>query len=228
MRLSIIIPAYNEEAFISKVLEKVFSIPSSIEREVIVVDDGSRDGTLQILGSLKPKYNFKLISHEKNLGKGAAIKSGIREALGTHMIIQDADLEYDPREIPKLLEKMDESVWAVYGSRPSRIVPERGAHYIMGAKLLTLTINLLYGAHLKDAYTGYKLFNLEKMNKETFLNLRSSGFEFEAEITCKILKNKGRIIEVPIEYTPRGKSHGKKINFKDAIRGFITTISSLW
>jgi len=226
--LSIIIPAYNEKEFIAKVLEKVFSIPSSIEREVIVVDDGSRDGTLQILGSLKPKYNFKLISHEKNLGKGAAIKSGIREALGTHMIIQDADLEYDPREIPKLLEKMDESVWAVYGSRPSRIVPERGAHYIMGAKLLTLTINLLYGAHLKDAYTGYKLFNLEKMNKETFLNLRSSGFEFEAEITCKILKNKGRIIEVPIEYTPRGKSHGKKINFKDAIRGFITTISSLW
>jgi len=226
--LSIIIPAYNEKEFIAKVLEKVFSIPSSIEREVIVVDDGSRDGTLQILGSLKPKYNFKLISHEKNLGKGAAIKSGIREALGTHMIIQDADLEYDPREIPKLLEKMDESVWAVYGSRPSRIVPERGAHYIMGAKLLTLTINLLYGAHLKDAYTGYKLFNLEKINKETFLNLRSSGFEFEAEITCKILKNKGRIIEVPIEYTPRGKSHGKKINFKDAIRGFITTISSLW
>ena len=226
--LSIIIPAYNEKEFIAKVLEKVFSIPSSIEREVIVVDDGSRDGTLQILGSLKPKYNFKLISHEKNLGKGAAIKSGIREALGTHMIIQDADLEYDPREIPKLLEKMDESVWAVYGSRPSRIVPERGAHYIMGAKLLTLTINLLYGAHLKDAYTGYKLFNLEKMNKETFLNLRSSGFEFEAEITCKILKNKGKIIEVPIEYTPRGKSHGKKINFKDAIRGFITTISSLW
>ena len=228
MMLSIIIPAYNEEAFIAKVLEKVFSIPSSIDKEVIVVDDGSRDGTLEILESLKLKYNFKLISHENNLGKGAAIKSGIREAQGTHTIIQDADLEYDPQEIPKLLKEMNEDVWAVYGRRPSRRAPERGVHYIVGAKLLTLTINLLYGAHLKDAYTGYKLFNLNKLNKETFLNLRSSGFEFEAEITCKILKSKGKIIEVPIEYTPRGKSEGKKINFKDAVRGFITTISSLW
>ena len=178
--LSIIIPAYNEEAFIAKVLEKVFSIPSSIDKEVIVVDDGSRDGTLEILESLKLKYNFKLISHENNLGKGAAIKSGIREAQGTHTIIQDADLEYDPQEIPKLLKEMNEDVWAVYGRRPSRRAPERGVHYIVGAKLLTLTINLLYGAHLKDAYTGYKLFNLEKINKETFLNLRSSGFEFES------------------------------------------------
>src|SRR3989344_3394816 len=136
MKLSVIIPVYNEEEFISKVLEKVFSIPSSIEWEVIVVDDGSRDGTLQILESLKSKHDFKLISHGRNLGKGSAIKSGIREALGTHMIIQDADLEYDPQEIPKLLEHMGEDVWTVYGSRPSRIVPERGVHYIMGAKLL--------------------------------------------------------------------------------------------
>jgi len=224
MKLSIIIPAYNEEDFIGTLIEKVFSVSFSCDKEVIVVNDCSTDNTQKILEKIKGKYNFKLLKHEKNFGKGKAIKTGLEEVTGNLVIIQDADLEYNPKDIPILLEKTNQDISAVYGNRGTTRWPKRGYHYVIGAKILTQTINLLYGSKLKDAYTGYKLFNLEKVDIDLLKNLKSSGFEFEAEITCKILKNRGKIVEVPINYIPRNKEEGKKIKFKDALLGLLTVI----
>jgi dolichol-phosphate mannosyltransferase len=221
-KISIIIPAHNEEKFIEKTLEKVMRTLLPWDTEIIVVNDGSTDETINILEKLSRKYSFRLINHDKNLGKGWAIKTGIKNSSGNYLLIQDADLEYDPKNIPALLSKMDEDISAVYGKRSAKVWPKRGIHYVLGAKLLTFAINALYGSKLEDSYTGYKLFNLEKVSKQMLENLESSGFEFEAEVTCKILKNKGKILEVPITYIPRSREEGKHIGAKDALIGLLT------
>ncbi len=222
MRLSIIIPAHNEEKFIEQTIDKIFRL--EIEKEVIIVNDGSTDNTQRILENLKNKYNFKLIKCEKNSGKGKAINNGLLEVTGDFLVIQDADLEYDPKDIPKLLEKIDENASAVYGNRGVKRWPKRGYYYVLGAKILSITINLLFGSKLKDVYTGYKLFNLKRVDLNMLKDLHSTGFEFEAEITCKILKSGGKILEIPITYIPRNKEEGKHIGLKDAFAGFFTII----
>jgi dolichol-phosphate mannosyltransferase len=223
MKLSIIIPVHNEEKFIQETLSKVFGVALECEKEVIVVNDGSTDGTAQILKEVAKKYDFKLMTHGTNRGKGSAIKTGLELATGDAIIVQDADLEYDPKNIPALLAKLDPSIWAVYGRRSGKVWPERGLHYILGAKLLTWAINTLYDSSLHDTYTGYKLFNLEKV-LELLRSLKSTGFEFEAEITCKILKAGGEIIETPIDYIPRSVAEGKHIGWLDGVKGLLTII----
>ena len=222
MKLSIIIPVFNEEKFIKEIIERVFGAPIKDEKEIIVINDGSTDNTKNILENLINNYNFKLINHEHNLGKGSAIKTGLSIVTGDLIIIQDADLEYDPKDIPLLLSQMSKNISAVYGKRGlknwSRL------HYALGAKLLTILINILFHANLHDTYTCYKLFNLNKISLGLLKNLTSSGFEFEAEITCKILKSGGKISETPIHYFPRSKKEGKHIGFKDFIKGFVIII----
>jgi len=222
MKLSVIIPCHNEEKYIEKVLTDVNSLELPCEKEIIAINDGSDDNTKALLKKLKGGVNFKLLEHNKNLGKGTAIKTGLGITTGDLIIIQDADLEYDPADIPFLLKKMEGDVWAVYGNRGIKRWPKRGFHYMLGAKALTFLVNFIYRSNLHDVYTGYKLFNLNKTGKELFKNIKSSGFEFEAEITCKILEIQGKIIEVPINYTPRNKAEGKHIGLRDAFKGFFT------
>lgn len=223
MKLSIIIPVNNEDKYIEETLKKVSGVTLPYEKEIIVINDGSTDNTKKILEEIKNKYNFKLLHHLKNLGKGQAIKTGLQEVTGEILIIQDADLEYDPSDIPNLIKKI-QNVSAVYGNRGIKKLPKRGYRYILGAKILTNVINLLFSSKLKDVYTGYKLFNLKKIDINLLENLKSTGFEFEAEVTCKILKSGGKIIEIPISYTPRNKKEGKKIKFKDSIKGLLTIL----
>jgi dolichol-phosphate mannosyltransferase len=227
MTLSIIIPAHNEESFIEQTIKKVYELNIPYEKEVIVINDGSNDKTEEILNNIWHKYKFKIVKNSKNLGKGASIKNGLELITGKFLIIQDADGEYDPEDIPSLLKHMSNEIGAIYGDRGTKKWPKRGYHYVLGAKILTVFINLIYGSKLKDVYTGYKLFNLNKIDLNLLKNLKSTGFEFEAEVTCKILKNKNIIIEIPINYIPRNKEEGKHIGFKDAIIGFWTILKNI-
>ena len=224
--LSILIPAHNEEMFIEETLQRVVAFSLGCEKEIIVINDGSTDNTGEVLRRLKNDFDFKLIEYKNNKGKGSAIKSGLDLVTGDLAIIQDADLEYNPAEIPKLLNAMSADVALVCGQRSSKVWPERGRHYVLGAKALTTFINILYGAKLRDAYTGYKLFNLKNVDINFLKNLESSGFEFEAEVLCKIFKNSGKVVEVPINYKPRSKKEGKKISFMDAVKGAIMTVKT--
>lgn len=230
MILSIIIPVFNEKKTIRPILEKVSKVqlPSSISREIIVVDDCSTDGTSQILKNEK-KIRFKYIKHNENLGKGAAIRSGFENAKRDIIIIQDADLEYDPNDYNKLLEPMlKKGAKVVYGTRlinyPLRfwgkektVLP---AHLIAN-KFLTFLTNKLYGCNLTDMETGYKLFRREVLDS---LVIKSNQFDFEAEITAKIIKKGFEVIEVPISVIPRTYKEGKKIGWIDGIIAIWTLL----
>lgn len=223
MKLSILIPAHNEETTIEQVLRQVENINiGQWEKEVIVINDGSSDRTAEVLQGIN-FTNLKIIHHKTNYGKGAAIKTGLKEVTGDYVIIQDADLEYDPRDIPKLLSLIfhNQQSLAVFGARGAKSYPERGFHYVIGAKALTLTFNLLFGVWLTDLYTGYKLVPAKAMKS---MNLQSTGFEFEAEISAKLRKMGIKIKEVPINYKPRNKEQGKHIRAKDALVGWWAII----
>ena len=222
MQLSVIIPVLNEEATIKTILSKVIDLKDIYE--VIVVNDGSTDKTLEILKGLKKsaKYNqkLKIFSHKTNLGKGSAIRTGIKQAKGDFVIIQDADLEYDPNEFTKLTSIITKDK-AVYGSR----IMGKGKHaYLrtyLGNIAITTFCNILFGSKLTDSYTCYKLIPSRIFKS---LNLKSTGFEIEAEITAKLLKKKVKIDEVAINYHPRSYEKGKKIKAKDAIIGALKLI----
>ncbi|MDP2926823.1 MAG: glycosyltransferase family 2 protein [bacterium] len=224
-KLSIIIPVFNEEKTIEKVLEKVLTQGiGDWEKEVIVVDDDSSDGTAQ---KLEPFFErVRVFKHGRNQGKGAALRTGFSAAQGQAIIIQDADLEYDPADWPRLLKTLEENpeLSAVYGSR--ELNPERRGYwpYVLGVRFLTFLINLLFGSQLTDAYTGYKLFRGEAIKS---INLESHGFEIEAEITVRLLKSGRQIKEAPISYRPRSFAEGKKIHAKDGLIG-IWTILKYW
>jgi len=218
MKLSIIIPVFNEEKTIARVIEKVSTIKiPGVEIETIVVDDGSSDSTAVKVKNEKNKTkNFTFIQHEKNSGKGAAVKTGIERAGGDYIIIQDADLEYNPDDIPRLFTHLDGSRVAVYGTRLQRLPhlskEERRlqflAHYF-GNRFLSLMTSALYGQWITDMETCYKLFPRSKVKDITF---RSKRFDFEPEITAKLMKKGLKIIEVPIRANPRGYDEGKKLN----------------
>ena len=173
---------------------------------------------------IKEKFNFIYKKHSKNIGKGAAIRTGLKLATGDLIIIQDADLEYNPNNYKDLLNALSEEVAAVYGSRNINPKKRGYAHFVLGVKILTGVINLLFGSKLTDSYTCYKLFRASLSNS---ISLESYGFEIEAEITAKILKKRMVIKEVPIEYFPRKFFQGKKIRFRDGLIG-LWTIFKYW
>ena len=228
MKLSIIIPVYNEEQTTKELLGRVIKVrlPKLIKKEIIIIDDGSTDSSsseIRSATSADEIRNLKIFSHAKNLGKGAAIQTGLSYATGDLIIIQDADLEYDPNDYTRLLEPiLNKRAKIVYGSRlityPLRfwgsnktVLPMN----LIANKILVFLTNLLYGSNLTDMETCYKLFPKDILKR---IDIKSRGFDFEPEITAKILKNGLNIYEVPITTIPRTYKEGKKITWKD---GFI-------
>jgi glycosyltransferase involved in cell wall biosynthesis len=215
MKLSIVIPVYNEKNTIEELIRRVQEVDVSLNKEIIIVDDGSNDGTPEILKSLK-QLDIKVVYHNTNQGKGAALHTGFSEAEGDIILVQDADLEYDPKEYPKLLEPiLDGRADAVYGSRflggPHRVL--YFWHYI-GNRFLTALSNMLSNLNLSDMETCYKVFKKDILDRIT---LKSKRFGFEPEITLKLAKLKARIYEVPISYSGRDYSEGKKIGWRDGL-----------
>lgn len=220
LTLSIIIPVFNEKKFIRKVLDIVKSVKiGSIRKEIIIVDDYSTDGTRDILKKLK---GYRIFYHDKNMGKGAAVRTGLAHATGDIILIQDADLEYDPHDYPKLLKPiLDGKTKVVYGSRFMDKHRPRYFLYYLGNVSLTIATNLIYGCKMTDMWTCYKVFMREVAQK---LRLRSNRFNFDPEITAKILKNGYRIYEVPIRYECRDFKEGKKISWRDGIKALFALV----
>jgi glycosyltransferase involved in cell wall biosynthesis len=220
MLLSIVIPAYNEENFLPEVLRRVKEAP--YDKEIIVVDDASSDGTRRFLEGLEDD-GIKVILHQKNAGKGAAVRSGIAIATGEVIVIQDADLEYDPKDYPVLLAPILEGkADVVYGSRflggPHRVFYFR--HYV-GNKIVTLLSNIFSDLNLTDMETGYKAFAREALDGIT---IESNRFGFEPEITAKVARKGCRVYEVPISYHGRSYREGKKITWKDGVKALFTIV----
>lgn len=213
MNVTVLIPAYNEKGTIREIIRRVES--TGLAKEILVVDDGSTDGTCEILSELVRGGSIRLICHSHNQGKGAAIRTGIQNAAQDVVIIQDSDLEYNPRDYPVLLAPIEEGIAdVVYGSRFLGGARRPVFFWNMVAnKLLTFITNILYNNILSDMETGYKVFRLDKIKG---IRLRSQRFDFEPEFTAKILKRRIRIYEVPISFNPRDYSEGKKIKLKDA------------
>lgn len=222
--LSIVIPVFNELKTAEAIIQKVQNIKlPGIKKQLIVVDDGSTDGTREILKKLAKKKNgFTLILQDKNGGKGSAIRAGLAAVSGDYVVIQDADLEYDPADYPALLKPiLLGHADVVYGSR--FLGTHRSFLFLnyVANKILNLVTNLLYNSTLTDMETCYKMFRAEAIKK---LKLRSKGFEIEPEITAKILKNKCRVYEVPISFYGRGYEEGKKIKAIDGVKALWALI----
>jgi len=223
LKVTILVPVYNEEKTLMSVLSEIEKL--QIDKEIIVINDGSTDGTKEILGSLQNK-DIRVIHHSENLGKGKAIQTGLRYSTGDVVAIQDADLEYRPSQIVELLKEFENpDVDAVYGSRFLKKNPNLYKRYLLGNKFLTFLINLFYGSSYTDSYTCYKLIKRDVFQK---LSLESSRFEIEAEISIKLKKIGARVLEIPIDYSPRTIEEGKKIGFKDALRGILTIIKFIF
>lgn len=228
MKLSIIIPVFNEEKTILQIVEKVKKVDFPVEREIIIVDDGSTDSTFSKIEHQKSE--IKILKHDINRGKGEAVRTGIKNATGDYIVIQDADLEYDPNQIKDLLKPiLEKKAEVVYGTRlarfPNLFKEERTARFLLhyfGNRFLSFLTSVLYGQWITDMETCYKLFPKKAVEK---MHLRARGFEFEPEITSKLLKADYKIIEIPIETNPRGLDEGKKLNtIKDGTKAFLTLI----
>jgi len=237
--LSVVMPVYNEIATIKQILARVQAV--NIDKEIIIVDDGSTDGTREFLTELASGADFhvppsmedtaeplqifdpiRIFFQKKNYGKGAALRRGFQKARGEIVVIQDADLELDPQEYPKLIEPIELGLAdVVYGSRflgrPRQDVSF--AHYV-GNKLMTVSSNMLTGMKLTDVWTGYKVFRREVLQT---IDIREKRFGFEPEITAKIAKHGCRVREVPVSYSCRARADGKKISWKDGFRGMWCT-----
>lgn len=224
MKLSIIIPAYNEEKTLKRVVDEVETALKSIDKEIIIVNDASKDETPEIINRLKKKYkNIKSFSHERNMGKGASIRTGIKNISGDLVIIQDSDLEYDPKDIIRLLNyRKMKNYEVVYGSR---ILNKKNRYsyysYLLGNILLNKATNFLYNAKITDMETCYKLIPAKAIKK---IKLIANGFDMEPEITAKLSLMGYKIKEIPISYYPRSKKEGKKIRWRDGVIALYTLL----
>jgi len=223
MKLSIIMPVFNECGTLREILRQVRAVDlPGIQKEILVVDDGSTDGSREILAEEAGTADLQIFHHDTNRGKGAAIRTAIEHATGDMILIQDADLEYDPRDYPRLIQPIIEGrVTVVYGSR--FLGPRKAMLFwhMLGNKLLTLTTNILYNTILSDMETCYKCFRTDVVKD---IPLRAKRFEFEPEVTAKVLKRGHRIFEVPISYYGREYHEGKKISWRDAPLAFWTLL----
>ncbi len=221
LTLSVIIPCFNEEATLENIIDRVKAV--GVANEIIIVDDGSTDRSREILRSLEGDPLLRIIFHERNQGKGAALRTGFAAAKCDVVLIQDADLEYDPRDYPALLRPIQEGISkVVYGSR-FRGGPSKTMFFwnMVANRSLTLMTNILYNTILTDMETCYKVFRREVVQQ---IPLRARGFEFEPEITAKVLKRGHRIYEVPISYNGREWEEGKKIKWYDAPKAAWTLL----
>lgn len=226
-KLSIVIPVYNEKNTIISVLEKVNKIKiDNIDIEIIVVDDCSTDGTREILKKNGSKYADKILYHEINQGKGGALKTGFSEITGDVAIVQDADFEYDPNEIPSVvLPIFENKADVVYGSRFLNGEYKGYKKNQYGNKILNRIFNIIYGVKLTDVETCYKAFKSDFIKN---IDINEKRFGFEPEITSKVVRAKLKIIEVPISYKPRTIEEGKKIRLKDGLRAVYCVIKYRW
>src|SRR5580658_5013246 len=207
--VSVIVPVYNEIAHVDELLQAIHASP--VKKEIVIVDDGSTDGTREKLRTMPLANDVTVVFHEKNCGKGAAIRTALQYARGEYVLIQDSDLEYDPQDYPALLRPLEQNqANAVYGVRPDR--PERGLRFFLGAKLLTHLTYLLYGAGSHDEATCYKVFRRSLIAQ---IPLECRRFEFCPEVTAKLCRMDEKIAEVPIAYAPRSAGEGKKIRHSD-------------
>ncbi len=217
--LSVLIPALNEGRTLSQILDAVLASP--VDLEVVLVDDGSTDGTWEVMearAAADPRV--QAIRHDRNRGKGGAIRTALQHAHGEVVLIQDADLEYDPAEYPRLLEPiMEERATVVYGSRAFSSHTAYSFWYVIGNRLVTLATNILYNCYLSDMETGYKVL---PRDLALALDLKARGFELEPEITAKILRSGHRIYEVPVSYAARSRAEGKKLTAMDGLRALMT------
>jgi glycosyltransferase involved in cell wall biosynthesis len=220
-RLSVVIPVYNERDTIEELLKRVQAV--DVDKEIVVVDDGSTDGTRDLLQGLRGDGAVRVVLQPRNQGKGAALRRGFEEARGEIVLVQDADLEYDPAEYPRLLEPIERGVAdVVFGSRflggPHRVL--FFWHYV-GNRALTTLSNMLTNLNLSDVWTCYKVFRAEVLSS---IRLRENRFGFEAEVTAKVARGRWRIYEVPISYYGRTYAEGKKITWRDGVTGIWCTV----
>jgi glycosyltransferase involved in cell wall biosynthesis len=214
VKLSILMPVYNEEERIADALKQALSVDYPCEIEMVVVDDGSRDGTADALAGIDDA-RVRVITHRRNAGKGAAIKTAVNSAEGEYMVILDADLEYDPQDIPKLLAPvLDGGAKVVYGNRTFGSHSAYSFWYVMGNKAVTTAANVLFNSYIGDLETCFKLMPVALYRS---LDVRSRGFGMEAEVTGKLLRRRIRPYEVPISYRARNREEGKKITWKDGV-----------
>lgn len=220
-KLSIIMPVYNERDTVESVIDMVLGAPLTLEKELIVVDDGSTDGTRDVLRGLK-KSGMKVVLQDRNQGKGAAIRRGLPEATGDIVIIQDADTEYDPKDYQKLVDPiLSGEASVVYGSRQLGDNTFSYRSFYFGGLFLSWLTNLLYGSKITDEPTCYKVFRKDVIDS---IELKCKRFEFCPEVTAKVLRKGIRIVERPIAYYPRSIAEGKKIRWQDGVEAILTLI----
>ncbi|MBI5476765.1 MAG: glycosyltransferase family 2 protein [Ignavibacteriales bacterium] len=221
MKLSVIIPVYNEERSLKQLLDKVLNV--KLEKEIIIIDDYSTDNSRKIIEEYSKHSDIKTVFHKKNSGKGKAIRSGIEHITGDVVIIQDADLEYEPEDYPKLIQPIiDGKTNVVYGSRELGTTHQHSYFsFYIGGKFLSWLTNILYESNITDEPTCYKVFKADLLKS---VNLKCERFEFCPEVTAKVLKRGEQIVELPIHYYPRTKNEGKKIKWKDGIEAIWTLL----
>jgi len=222
MLLSIVIPVYNEEKTLPLIIKKIDELPSSLNRELVIVDDGSTDKSREIISSYSERKDIRIFFKEKNSGKGDSLKLGFQNSKGDFVIVQDADLEYDPSDYLKLLEEAQKNPnYVIYGSRFLGHARDMTWLHLFGNKILTMFTNILFGVKLTDMETCYKLFPGEFIRN---VKLKANRFDFEPEVTAKIIRTGLKIKEVPINYYARTKLEGKKITWRDGFNAVSSLI----